>query len=261
MSETTTTTATTNNYHEVKTVEGFKKLMEEDLQRISLLSFWAPWAEPCKQMNQVVQELARKHPGILVLSIEAEELSDIAESFEVEAVPTMVLLRGHTLLTRIAGADAAKLTAAVEQHAKRPPPALSKTDKPPAAPSADVPVVDAPKKDDRQPPAATKESDEELNARMHKLMNQSKVVLFMKGNPDEPRCGFSRKTVAILREQQVEFTHFDILKDEAVRQGMKKLNDWPTFPQLIIDGELFGGLDILRESIETGEFAEVKAGL
>jgi glutaredoxin-related protein len=63
------------------------------------------------------------------------------------------------------------------------------------------------------------ETIEQLNERMRKLMNQSKVVLFMKGNPEAPRCGFSRQTVALLQEKGVEFTHFDILTDEKVRAG------------------------------------------
>ncbi|KAG8960428.1 monothiol glutaredoxin grx4 [Tulasnella sp. 408] len=246
-----------SNFHEVESVEKFKSLMEADLERTSLLSFWAPWAEPCKQMNEVVKELSKKHEGVLVLSIEAENLSDIAESFDVEAVPTFVLLRGHTLLKRVTGADASGLTAAVEQYARTTPQALSKTDQAPAAPPTDVGAAAA------VPAAEVKktETEEELNARMRGLMNQSKVVVFMKGVPDAPRCGFSRQTVAILREQGVEFTSFDILTDEDVRQGMKKLNDWPTFPQIIVNGELFGGLDILKESIETGEFEGVKAEL
>lgn len=64
-----------------------------------------------------------------------------------------------------------------------------------------------------------KESEEELVKRMRKIMQQSRVVLFMKGSPDAPRCGFSRQTVSILRNHDVEFTHFDILQDEPVRQG------------------------------------------
>lgn len=63
------------------------------------------------------------------------------------------------------------------------------------------------------------ESPEELVARCHEIMKQQKVMLFMKGNPDAPRCGFSQKTVALLREQKVDFGWFDILEDEAVRQG------------------------------------------
>ncbi|KIO25057.1 hypothetical protein M407DRAFT_94545 [Tulasnella calospora MUT 4182] len=246
-----------SNYHDVSSVEQFKSLMEADLERTALLSFWASFAEPCKQMNEVVKELSKKYESILVLSIEAENLEDIAESFEVEAVPSFVLLRGHTLLKRVTGADANNLKAAVEQYARTTPQALSKTDQAPAVPpteaggAAAVPATEEKKM----------ETEEELNARMRTLMNQSKVVVFMKGVPDAPRCGFSRQTVGILREQEVEFTSFDILTDEAVRQGMKKLNDWPTFPQIIVNGELFGGLDILKESIETGEFEGVKADL
>lgn len=67
------------------------------------------------------------------------------------------------------------------------------------------------------------ETPEELEKRLHALMNQSKVVLFMKGTPDVPRCGFSRKISALLTEQNVDFTHFDILLDENVRQGVQSL--------------------------------------
>ena len=63
------------------------------------------------------------------------------------------------------------------------------------------------------------ETEEELNTRLRRLMGQGKVVLFMKGSPDAPRCGFSRKIVALLQDQKVEFKHFDILTDESVRQG------------------------------------------
>jgi glutaredoxin-related protein len=112
---------------------------------------------------------------------------------------------------------------------------------------------------------------------MKGIMEQSKVVLFMKGSPDAPQCGFSRRAVAMLRDQGTEFSHFDILKDEAVRQGMchfllgvgcladleisglKKYNNWPTFPQLIINGEFVGGLDIVQEMVENGEYAELMA--
>lgn len=101
------------------------------------------------------------------------------------------------------------------------------------------------------------ETGEELTQRMQDLMHQSKVVLFMKGSPDAPRCGFSRKIAGLLRDHSVEFSHFDILTDERVRSGLKILNDWPTFPQLIVDGEFVGGLDIVQEMVENGEFDEV----
>ena len=119
----------------------------------------------------------------------------------------------------------------------------------------------APQSHTDEKPAAPEEekgeTQEELNNRMQSLMTQSKVVLFMKGQPDAPRCGFSRKIVGILRDQSVTFTHFDILSDEDVRAGLKILNNWPTFPQLIINGEFVGGLDIVQEMVENGELKEM----
>ncbi|KAJ7163072.1 glutaredoxin [Mycena filopes] len=222
----------------------FQSLLSADLARVSLINFWAPWAAPCAQMNAVVAELAKKHPAILALNVEAEEQADIAESFDIEAVPSFIILRGHTLLARIAGADAPALTQAITKHTTA------------AAPAAPVP---APKAAAVQYAPPTNETPEALDARMRALMTQAKVVLFMKGNPAEPRCGFSRKISTLLREQQVPFASFDILLDEDVRQGLKKLNDWPTFPQLIVNGELVGGLDIVQEMVESGEFKELVA--
>lgn len=124
-----------------------------------------------------------------------------------------LLLQGHTLLERISGADAVKLTGAVAKYATIPPiTPLSKTDRAPA------------KASDAAPISEKGETKEELDTRMKNLMNQSKVVLFMKGSPETPRCGFSRKISALLKDQGIEFTHFDILQDEAVRQGWSLMN-------------------------------------
>jgi len=227
------------NLQAVNSTEHFQQLLSEDLNRVSLLNFWASWAEPCKQMNEVVLELAKKYEKVLVLQIDAEEYEDISESFDINSVPSFVILRGHTLLDRIEGADAARLTEKVAQHSRSVPGALSQTDGKPA-------------------PAPAFESEKDLTKRLQELMNKGKVVLFMKGEPDAPRCGFSRQTVALLREQGVkDFAHFDILTDESVRQGLKTLNNWPTFPQLIINGEFVGGLDVVREMVDSGEFKEL----
>jgi len=229
------------NFYQISSPEQFKDLLSQDLQRVSLINFWAPWAEPCIQMNEVVKELANKYPSLLVLQVEADVQSEIAESFNIEAVPSFFVLQGHTLLKRINGADAPTLTSSIGTYVQRPSVIpLSMTTASPAA----APVYEK------------AETVEELNDRLRKLMDQSKVVLFMKGEPDAPRCGFSRKAVALLREKHIEFSHFDILSDESVRQGLKQLNDWPTFPQLIIKGEFVGGLDIVTEMAENGELLE-----
>ena len=96
-----------------------------------------------------------------------------------------------------------------------------------------------------------------LNKRLEQLVNSHPVILFMKGNPEEPRCGFSRRVVDILRQEGVEFGSFDILADNEVREGMKKFSNWPTFPQLYCKGELLGGCDIVIAMHESGELKDV----
>ena len=83
--------------------------------------------------------------------------------------------------------------------------------------------------------------DDALKVRLQQLVDSDPVILFLKGTPEEPRCGFSRKVVDILRKEQVKFGSFDILSDNDVREGLKKFSNWPTFPQLYCKGELLGG--------------------
>ncbi|KAA8497543.1 Glutaredoxin-3 [Porphyridium purpureum] len=99
-----------------------------------------------------------------------------------------------------------------------------------------------------------------LNARLEKLIRQERVMLFMKGDPETPQCGFSAKTVAILRAHQIAFGSFDILRDDDVRQGLKAYAMWPTYPQLYANGDLVGGLDIVQQLAETGALEKELAG-
>ena len=94
---------------------------------------------------------------------------------------------------------------------------------------------------------------EDINSRLAKLVKSSEVVLFMKGDRGEPRCGFSRKVVEALSDTGVEYSTFDILQDEEVRQGLKAFSNWPTYPQLYAGGELLGGCDIVLEMAAGGE--------
>lgn len=86
-------------------------------------------------------------------------------------------------------------------------------------------------------------------------------MLFMKGSPDTPKCGFSRSIVELLRKGGVAFSSFDILTDEEVRAGLKTFSDWPTYPQLYVKGTLVGGLDILREMANSEEDLSVQLGI
>lgn len=99
--------------------------------------------------------------------------------------------------------------------------------------------------------------DNELKSRLEGLIQQSRVVLFMKGSKMFPQCGFSAQVVAVLKETGVPFETFNILSDPDVRQGLKEYSNWPTFPQLYVDGKLLGGCDIVTEMHERGELLPV----
>ena len=86
-----------------------------------------------------------------------------------------------------------------------------------------------------------------------KTIQDHQVVLFMKGVPEQPRCGFSAVVVQILDHVGVDFVGVDVLQDDALRDGIKTFTDWPTIPQLYVKGEFVGGSDIVREMFQTGE--------
>ena len=85
---------------------------------------------------------------------------------------------------------------------------------------------------------------------------EHKVILFMKGTPEAPGCGFSARTVAALQELDTPFAAVDILPDPRIRQELSAISNWPTIPQLFVNGELIGGCDIVTEMYESGELAE-----
>ncbi len=85
---------------------------------------------------------------------------------------------------------------------------------------------------------------------------EHKVILFMKGTPEAPACGFSARTVAALQSLEVPFAAVDVLPDARIRQELSAISNWPTIPQLFVDGELLGGCDIVTEMYESGELAQ-----
>ncbi|ETN42739.1 Grx4 family monothiol glutaredoxin [Cyphellophora europaea CBS 101466] len=262
-----------------------------------ILYFHTPWAAPCAQMKTILSTLASTYPSespLTFLSINAEDLPDISESYDVTAVPFLVLQRDGKTLETVSGSDATKVRAAVERHAGPAtgagvgavggakaaiPPALAAD--PSVAPQKAVGEAQAngvagasggvtkdlsgyAPKEGQAPADAGAGSKEELNTRLENLVKAAPVMLFMKGTPSAPQCGFSRQLVGLLRENQVKYGFFNILADDDVRQGLKEFSDWPTFPQLYTNGELVGGLDIVKEELETDpdffkEFAAAKA--
>lgn len=233
---------------------------------LAVIYFHAPWAEPCKQMSTILSTLATTYPAasppsIAFLSLNAEELPDISEKYNVTAVPYIVLEKGGEQIEKISGSDASKVRVAVEKHAGKSgnpgklglPPAQTVTK--PA--EQDGTTMNGSSKDlsgyaPGAGDAATapefssgEQGKEDIYKRLEGLVKAAPVMLFMKGTPSSPQCGFSRQTVALLRERSIRYGFFNILADDDVRQGLKEYSDWPTFPQLYADGELVGGLDIV----------------
>jgi monothiol glutaredoxin len=102
-------------------------------------------------------------------------------------------------------------------------------------------------------------SADPVHAFISDTVSQHDVVLFMKGTPDQPRCGFSSLAVQILDHVGAPFVGVDVLQDEALREGVKTFTDWPTIPQLYVKGEFVGGSDIVREMFQAGELQALMA--
>ena len=96
----------------------------------------------------------------------------------------------------------------------------------------------------------------DVSQRIKATVDSNRVMLFMKGNRDFPQCGFSGRAIQILQALGTQFETADVLMDDEIRQGIKQYSNWPTVPQLYIDGEFIGGSDIMMEMYENGELAK-----
>lgn len=186
---------------------------------LSVIHFYAAWADQCKQMNEVLEQMLKldEYKTVRFANILAEELPGISIKCNIIAVPTTLLFKNEIIVGRIEGANPTGLREQINK-------------------------------------LLTNRGDpKRLEDRLQGLINQASCMLFMKGNRETPRCGFSRGIIDLLEEHKTVYETFDILEDNEVREGLKKYSNWPTYPQLYIKGELVGGLDIAREMSVSGE--------
>ncbi len=99
--------------------------------------------------------------------------------------------------------------------------------------------------------------DDTTKTKIEETIQASPIVLFMKGNKNFPRCGFSATVVEVLKRLEADYETVDVLQDMDIRQGIKEFSNWPTIPQLYIQGKFVGGCDIVREMYETGELKPI----
>ncbi|KAJ8467665.1 hypothetical protein OPV22_030217 [Ensete ventricosum] len=223
-----------------------------------VVHFWASWCAASKQMDQVFARLAADFPHALFFRVEAEEQPEISEAYAVSAVPYFVFCKDGRTIDTLEGADPSSLANKVAK-------VVSDSFAGSASP-ASLEMADAPSETIKKLPEENGSSQNEspssdlsdaLRMRLQQLVNSHPVFLFMKGNPEQPKCGFSRTVVNILKDEGVEFGSFNILMDDEVREGMKKFSNWPTFPQLFCKGELVGGCDIAVAMHENSELKDL----
>lgn len=100
----------------------------------------------------------------------------------------------------------------------------------------------------------------EVQERIKQQVSDNPVIIYMKGSPDFPQCGFSARACAALKACGVQFAYVDVLQDQEIREGIKQYSNWPTIPQLYVKGEMLGGSDIVIEMYESGELKDLLAG-
>ncbi|RHZ24645.1 hypothetical protein DYB37_012528 [Aphanomyces astaci] len=183
----------------------------------------ADWLGPA---NVLFTQLATLHPRLSFCKVDAEAVPALSTEFRLEVVPTFIISVSSNVVDRIEGMKVAEVAQAIDRASKRL-----------ADPTSAV-------------------LDDALRNRLLKLTTASPVMVFMKGSPNEPKCGFSRKTIGLLKDENIECGTFDILTDDTVRQGLKVFSNWPTFPQVYVNGAFVGGLDILTEMKEEGPLAD-----
>lgn len=103
-------------------------------------------------------------------------------------------------------------------------------------------------------------SEDSIQEVIRQQVHENPIILYMKGTPEQPMCGFSQRAAQALAACGREFAYVDVLQDDEVREGVKAFGDWPTIPQLYIDGELTGGSDIVMEMFDTGELQRLIDG-
>ena len=258
-------------------------------QKVVLL-FWAPWHEDSVRLKETVlpalasitssSSSSNTNADCIIGSVHAEDEPDLSERFGVEAVPTFVFLgsNGKAIETMEGIVEVASVTQAVQRLLQQPDEVQQDGSvvgdvNPVTTTSLSVPVVPSLPVDTTvststtstlaplPPPPQDNNTQEPLQDKLQRLTTSAEVVLFMKGSPDTPRCGFSRQAVELLQTESIVFDTFDILSDESVRQGLKDFSDWPTFPQLYVRGDFVGGLDILKEMKEESDNKSLREAL
>ncbi|XP_041317049.1 glutaredoxin-3 [Pyrgilauda ruficollis] len=258
-------------------VEQFQKLLQRPDRSLVVVHFWAPWAPQCAQMNEVMAALAREHSQVTFVQLEAEAVPEVSEKYGISSVPTFLFFKAVYDPRRSILGFSRQMVEILQKHGvafssfdifsdEEVRQGLKAFSNWPTYPQLYVAGELIGGLDIVKELEASGELDticpkgQKLEDRLKSLINKAPVMLFMKGNKEMAKCGFSKQIIEIMNNTGVDYETFDILEDEEVRQGLKSFSNWPTYPQLYVRGELVGGLDIVKELKETGELLPVLKG-
>lgn len=219
----------------VESADHWKELQAKALNgstRGLVVHFEADWCTPCVTLNEALEKEAAARPSVIFAKVDAGVLSDIAEAELVTSVPHVVFYRPE------------KKRDATESHLER----IAEVSGAKMAPiAANLNTLFGDK--DR------KEAWPSMDDFLRYLVKKDRVVLFLTGTPSRPRCGFAGRLVEMLDKYDVNYSYYDIMADDEVCEALKKFSDWPTYPQVYVNGELLGGMDICKEMHEKDELA------
>ncbi|XP_030058826.1 glutaredoxin-3-like isoform X2 [Microcaecilia unicolor] len=202
---------------EVHSAQEFDEMLRKSGNSLVVVHFWAPWVPPCSRLNEVMAELAEEYGRVTFAKLNVEALREVSKKHGICSLPTILFFKCSRKIDRLGGASACDITEKIQYHHS----------------SSSIPA--------------------RVIVRLNKLISAAPCMLFMKGSPQEPQCGFSKRIVGILNDHKIIFSSFDIFSDEEVRQWLKTYSNFRKVPQLYVAGELVGGLDIVKELSQSGE--------
>ncbi|XP_003740772.1 glutaredoxin-3 [Galendromus occidentalis] len=202
--------------------------------------FSLPGSPECAQMDDVIREIIRDHPRVRFFKIDvsSEETRRIAAIWSIQKVPAFILTWGAHFVQTITGADPRTLLNKIYKLEQRME-AIRLGERPHAVP------IDS------------SESEDSLEARLKKLVESSRVMVFLKGTPDYPKCGGSRQMVEILQRADIKYKYFDVTTDEKILNGIKRFLPSTSMPQLYLYGDYLGNVKTIQGLIKAGEFHKV----
>ncbi|VDM97163.1 unnamed protein product [Thelazia callipaeda] len=223
-----------------------------------LVYFKAKWLEMCEHLDNLMLELKDELGCFDFAAVEAEELAELSSAYKVDAAPTVIIFKAGKEIDRVRGFDPGDLKMKIIEHnfvegvanmTRR-----SVNDVRCSSYYQNFKVVSHFSFQNLDGRLNYNRFFQNIDERLKSLINQAPLMLFMKGTPDSPKCGFSKQIVILLRGINADFSTFDVLKDEEVRQKLKRYSNWPSYPQLYLNGELIGGLDIVKEELKNPLF-------